>query len=229
MIALDPEHKTKGAAARAAAAVKQQSLLTLMALGLALTIAPVANAIEPAVALVTKALPGFVPSLPCEGLLTEQRGVHIVFIAALASFLTMNGFQITAVEANPRARRFLWHTMLVGSAACAIVPLRYASAMPSASAFQVVVHGFLAIFLVYFAPWVSYAVWGLATAKRRSCKRAALELAFGMGGSVTAVILCVTIAFYVGISAQTGGFASVAVNGKEGLHAHARETGLSSC
>jgi hypothetical protein len=222
VITMEPKHETKGAAARAAAAVMQQSLLTLLAIGLTLTIAPVAIAIEPAVTLVTKALPGFMSSLPCEGLFTERRGVHIVFIAALASFLAMNGFQITAVEANPRASRLLLHTMLVGLAACVVVPLWYASAMPSASALQVVAHGYLAIFLVYFAPWVSYAVSGLATANRRSYKLAALQLVFGVTASATATFLCATVAFYVGVSNRTGGFTGVAINGKDGWVANAR-------
>ncbi len=65
-------------------------------------------------------------------------------------------------------------------------------------------------------PHVSLAVWWLATAKRRSCKRAALEIALGASVSVTSALFGAAVAFYVALSDQvTGGLAGLAINGKD--------------
>jgi hypothetical protein len=72
---LGQHHEKKGAAATAAAVVVEQVRLTLMALGLALMMAPIAAAFEPLIEFFSRALPNFMPSAPCEGLLTDRRGV----------------------------------------------------------------------------------------------------------------------------------------------------------
>jgi hypothetical protein len=65
-------------------------------------------------------------------------------------------------------------------------------------------------------PFVSFAVLGLATAKRRSCKRAALEIALGASISVISTLLGGAVAFYVAVSDQvTGGLAGLVINGKD--------------
>jgi hypothetical protein len=56
--------------------VLEQVRLTLMALGLALMMAPVAATIEPLIELSTMALPNFVPSAPCEGTLSLLITAH---------------------------------------------------------------------------------------------------------------------------------------------------------
>jgi hypothetical protein len=78
VVALGQHHETKGVAATAAAVVLEQVRLTLMIVGLALMVAPVAATIEPLVELFTKALPNLAPSAPCQALLTERRGVDLV-------------------------------------------------------------------------------------------------------------------------------------------------------
>ncbi len=216
VVVLDPHHTTRGAAGRAAAALVHQGLLTLMALGLALIMSPLAAAIEPCVELFTCQLPNFVPSLPCQGLLTEGRGVHLVVCAVLPAFLMLNGILLAAIEANPRARRLLLHTMLVGLAAGVAFPLYYASAAaPSLSALQVVLYVSVAGIPVFLAPQVSFAFWGLATANRRSWKRAALEIAFGVTVGATSTILALSVGLYVALSDQIpDGLTGVVINGK---------------
>jgi hypothetical protein len=215
VVAWDPHHAKKGAAARAAAAVVQQCWLTLMALGLALMTAPVAAAIELCAALFTKALPNFEPSLPCQGLLTERRSIHLVALAALVAFLAQNGFQVAAVEANSRAMSYVWHTMLLGLAACVVLPLWYASVVSSPSVLHVFATCCWTGFLCYFVPCVSFAVLGLARAKRRSCKRTALEIALGTTISVSNVLLGLVSASYVALSGRvTGGLAGLGIIGK---------------
>jgi hypothetical protein len=215
VVVLGQHHEKKGAAAMAAAMVVEQARLTLIALGLALMMAPFAAAFEPLVEFFSRALPNFMPSAPCQGLLTDRRGVDLVVLSALGFFLQQNGFQIAAVDANPRASRLLLHTMLVGSVAAVTCPVWYASKDASLSPLQVIFYAPLAGFVVFFSPFVSYAAWGVATAKRRSCKRAAQEIVYGVMISATAVAMCMVTAFYVALSDQVSGSAGVAMNGKE--------------
>ena len=212
VVALGQHHEKKGAAATAAAVVMEQVRLTLMAPGLALMMAPVAAAFEPLVEFFSRALPNFMPSAPCQGLLTDRRGVDLVVLGALTFLLLHNGFQVAAVDANPRASRLLLHTMLVGSAASVACPVWYASAVASPS--HAIVYGFLTVFVVELAPFVSFAAWGLATAERRSCTRAAQGIVYGVIMSATTVTVCCVTAFYVALSDQVSGFAGVAINGK---------------
>jgi hypothetical protein len=116
VVALGQHHEKKGAAATAAAVVVEQVHLTLMALGLALMMVPVAATIEPLVDLFSRALPNFEPTAPCQGLVTDRRGVDLVVIATYGCFLAQNSVQVAAVEANPRARRIFQHTLIVGAA-----------------------------------------------------------------------------------------------------------------
>jgi hypothetical protein len=215
VVALGQHHEKKGTAATAAAGVLEQVRLTLMALGLALMMAPVAATIEPLVELFTKALPNFVPSAPCKGLLTDRRGVDLVVLGAMSYFLLQNGFQVAAFDANPRASRFLLHTMLVGSAASVACPVWYASEVASPSTLQVIVCAVLSGFVVTFSSYVSFAAWDLATAERRSCKRAAQSIIFGVIISATIVTIGFLTTFYVTISEQVSGYAGVAINGRD--------------
>jgi SAM-dependent methyltransferase len=49
--------------------------------------------IEALVELFSRALPNFMPSAPCQGLLTDRRGVDLVVLSALSFFLLLNGYQ----------------------------------------------------------------------------------------------------------------------------------------
>jgi hypothetical protein len=189
-----------------------------MALGLALMMAPIAAAIEPLAKLFSRALPNVELSAPCQGLLTDRRGVGLVVLVAMSFFLLQNCFQVAAVDANPRASRLLLHTMLVGSAASVACPVWYASEVASPSALVSVGYGVLTGFVVTLAPFVSFAAWGLATAERRSCKRAAQGIIFGASVSLTAVTVGTAAAFYVTLSDQVSGPAGVAINGKGRWH-----------
>ena len=104
--------------------------------------------------------------------------------------------------------------MLVGSVASVTCPVWYASKVESPSPLQVIAYGHLTAFVVIFSPFVSYAAWGVATAKRRSCKRAAQELVFGLILSATIVTTGYITALYVTLSDQVSGSAGVAINGK---------------
>jgi hypothetical protein len=218
VVVLGQRHEKKGAAATAAAVVVEQVRLTLMALGLALMMAPIAAAIEPLVVFFSRALPSFEPTAPCQGLLTDRRGVDLVVLCALVLFLQQNGFQVAAVDANPRASRLLLHTMLVGSAASVACPVWYASEVASPSTLQVIVCAALTGFVVTLASFVSFAAWGLATAEHRNWKRAAQGIVFGVILSATTVIVSCVTACYVTLSDQVSGFAGVAINGKGRWH-----------
>jgi hypothetical protein len=212
VVALSQHHEKKGAAATAAAVVVEQVRLTLMALGLALMMAPVAATIEPLVVFFSRALPNFEPTAPCQGLLTERRGVDLVVLAAVGFLVVMTGVQVAAVDANPRASRVLLHTMLVGSAASFFCSVWYASEVASPS--HAIIYACLAGFVVHLAPFVSFAAWGLVTAKRKSCKRAVREVVFGVCVSVNVVFGAIVTGLYVTLSDQVSGFAGVAINGK---------------
>jgi hypothetical protein len=214
VVALGQHHEKKGAAA----VVVEQARLTLMALGLALMMAPVAATIEPLVEFFLRALPNFMPSAPCQGLLMDRRGVDLVVLGALAFLLLQIGFQAAAVDANPRASRLLLHTMLVGVGASVACPVWYASAVASLSPLQVIAYGFLTGFVVTLTPFVSFAVWGVATAERRNCKRAAEGIVYGVILSATTVPVGCATTFYVALSDQVSGFAGVAINGKGRWH-----------
>jgi hypothetical protein len=213
VVALGQHHEKKVAAATAAAVVLEQVHLTLMALGLALMMAPIAAPIEPLVELFTKALPNIELLPPCHGLLTDRRGVDLVVLAALIIFMLMNGFQIAAVDANARASLFLLHTMLTGAAASVACAAWSASEVVSPS--HAVIYATLTGFLGSLAPYVSFAAWRLVTAKRKSCKRAAQEIVFGMSVSMTIVMVACATTFYVALSDQVSGFAGVAINGRD--------------
>jgi hypothetical protein len=214
VVVLGQHDEKKGAGARAAAVFVAQVRLTLMALGLALMMAPIAAAFEPLVQFFSRALPKFIPSAPCQDLHTDQRGVDFVVLMALAFFLQWCGFQVAAVDANPRASRFLLPLMLVGLVASTTCLVWYASKVESPSPLQVIAYGFLISFVAESTPFVSFAAWGVATAKRKSCKRAAQGIVYGLIQSA----ICVTVAgvstVYVALSYQVSGFAGVAINGK---------------
>jgi hypothetical protein len=218
VVALGQHHEKKGAAATAAAVALEQVRLTLMALGLALMMIPIAAAIELLTKLFSRALPNAEPSAPCQGLLTDKRGVDLVILSAMCFSMAQNGFQVAAVDANARASRLLLHTMLVGSAASVACPVWYASEVASPSALESIGYGVLTGFVVSLAPFVSFAAWGLATAERRSCKRAAQGIIFGASLSLTTVTVGCATAFYVTLSDQVAGSAGVAINGKGRWH-----------
>jgi hypothetical protein len=205
VVVLGQHHKKTAAA---------QGRLTLMALGLVLMMAPIAAAIEPLVQFLSRALPNFIPSAPCQGLLTDQRGVDFVVLCALAFFLQSCGFQVASVDANPRASRFLLPLMLVGLVASITCLVWYASKVESPSPLQVIAYAFSTGFVVLLAPSCSFATWGVATAKRKSCKRAAQVIVFGVIQHAVAVTAASVTALYVALSDQVSGFAGVAINGK---------------
>ena len=213
VIALGQHHGKKGAAATAAAVVLEQVRLTLMALCLALMMAPIAAAVEPLVELFTKALPNIELSPSCQGLPTDRRGVDLVVLAAFSYFTVQNGLQVAAIDANPRARRFLLHTMLVGSAASIFCSVWYASKV--ASPRHAIIFVALTAFVVTFAPFVSFAAWGLATAERKSCKRAALEIVFGLSVGMVTVFTGYATVFYVALSEHVSGYAGILINGRD--------------
>jgi hypothetical protein len=136
----------------------------------------------------------------------------------MSGSLVQNGFQVAAVDANPRASRVLLHTMLVGSAASVACPVWYASEVASPSALESIGYGLLTGFVVTLAPFVSFAAWGLATAERRSCKRAAQVIIFGASVSLTAVTAACATGFYVTLSDQLSGSAGVAIHAKGRWH-----------
>lgn len=144
--------------------------------------------------------------------------MHLVVCAVLPAFLMLNGVLLAAVEANPRARRLLLHTMLVGLAAGIAFPLYYASvAVSSLSVLQVVLYVSVAGIPVFPAPQVSFAFWGLATAKRRSWKRAALDIAYGVsvGATSTIEVLALSVGLNVALSDQIpDDLTGVVINGK---------------
>ena len=213
VVALGQHHEKKGAAATASAVVVEQVRLTLMAVGLALTMAPIAAAIEPLVVFFSSALPNFEPTAPCQGLLTDRRGVDLVVNGVMGYFLTQNCFQVAAVDANARASRRLLHTLLVGAAASIACSAWYASAVASPS--HAITYALLIGFVVMMAPFVSFAAWGLVTARRKSCERAVQGIIFGTSVSATAVTVGIATFFYVALSDQVSGFAGVAINGRD--------------
>jgi hypothetical protein len=224
VVALGQHHEKKSAAATAAAVVVEQVRFTLMALGLALMMAPIADAFEPLVEFFSSALPSFMPSAPCQGLLTDRRGVDLVVVSAWGLLLTLNGFQVAAVDANPRASRLLLHTMLVGLVASITCLVWYASKVESPSPLQVIAYAFSTSFVVVLAPFVSFAAWGVATAERRNCKRAAEEIVYGVILSATTVTIGFVTACYVTLSDQVSGSAGVVINGKGRWHDNESES-----
>ena len=133
-------------------------------------------------------------------------------LAAMGFWLLQNGFQFGAVDVNPRASRLLLHTMLVGSVVSVACPVWYASEVASPS--HAIIYAYLTCFVVTLAPFVSFAAWALATAERRSCKRAAQGIIFGTSVSATTMMIACATTFYVALSDQVSGFAGVAINGK---------------
>jgi hypothetical protein len=214
VVVLGHHHEKKGAAAKAAAVLVEQARITLMALGLALMMAPIAAAFEPLAQFISRALPNLMPSAPCQGLLTDRRGVDLVVLSALGFFVQQNGFLAASVDANPRASRFLLHTMLVGSVTSVTCVVWYASKVESPSPLQVIAYACLTAFVVCFSPFVSFAAWGVATAERKSCKRAAQGIVYGVILSATTATIGFVTALYVTLSDQVSGSAGVVINGK---------------
>jgi hypothetical protein len=82
-----------------------------------------------------------------------------------------------------------------------------------------VVYTALADFVVILAPTVSFAVSELKFSNcRRSCKRAAQRIVYGLSTSVVVVVIAEMTALYVTFSDQISGFAGVAINGKGRWH-----------
>jgi hypothetical protein len=212
-------------AARAARVAVEQARLTLMAFGLGLAMLPLSAALEPLVLLfVARALPGFETSAPCQGLLTDRRNTDLVFMANVSMVLGLIGVVVAACEVTPRIWRYLLHSLVLCPAAAVACTAWYASGASTPSAPQkVFASWFLSCFIIAFVPHLSFAASGLATAKRRKWRRAAVGFAVGVAMSAVMVILGVATAFYVILSAQVSGSAGVAINGKGWLSAGARE------
>ncbi len=137
-------------------------------------------------------------------------------LSLLATLLIHNGYQVATVDANPRARRFLLPTMLIGSVTAATYSVWYASKVAPLNSLQVIAYCFSASFLVTVTPVVSFTVWGFATAERRSCKRAAKGIVFGvMLSAYITTSACVTTS-YITLSDHVSGSAGVAINGTVG-------------
>jgi hypothetical protein len=214
VVTLGQRQEHKGAAATAAAMVVNQLRLTLMAFGIALLMAPVAAAFEPLVEFFIKSLPSFSPSASCRGLLTDQSGVDLVVVSGLSSLVLRNGFQVAAVDANPRAIRLLRHTLLVGPVVFIVFPAWYASAVSSPTAFTVCAYSALGFVVVDSVPSISDAACRLATARRKSYTRAARGLIGSLCVTTVTIMAAVTTAFYVVLSDRVSGFAGVVINGK---------------
>jgi hypothetical protein len=216
VVVLSQHHENKGAAATAAAVVVAQVRVTLMAIGLVIMMAPIAAVFEPLVEFFSRALPNFMPLAPCQGLLTDRRGVDLVVVFALGFFVAQTGLQVAVVDANPRAIRFLRQALLVGTAASIVCAMWYASAYASTveSPSHAIIYGFMTGFVVTLAPFVSFVAWGLMTAKRKSYKRAVREVFFGVSASVNNVFGAIVTAFYVNLSDEVSGSAGLIINGR---------------
>ncbi len=139
-------------------------------------------------------------------------------LGAISTLLIHNGYQVAALDANPRARRFLLPTMLIGSVTSATYSVWYASKVAPQSPLQVIAYTLFAGFLVTLTPVLSFAVWGFATAERRSCKRAVKGIVFGVMLSAYISTAAGITTSYIALSEQVSGFAGVAINGKGRWH-----------
>jgi hypothetical protein len=212
---LRPRHESGCGAADKAC---EQARLTLMALCLALMIAPLAVLCEPVVALLTGALPGIELSTPCQNLLSERRSVDVIVTVALGAYLSLNGCHVAAVEANEKAVKAIKHTLSVGAATAVLYSAWYAASMPSSpSGSSVVAHDALCLQVVFGLPYISLAVWSFATARRRSWRRVLLDIAKGLLLSALNASLGLLIGLYVYISYQVSGLEGVVVSGKHCL------------
>jgi hypothetical protein len=223
------QHRDKEGAAAVATAVSEQLRLTLLALGLALLVAPFAAAIEPFVALTARALPNYAPSAPCQGFFTERRSVDCVVLGAISFYLCLNAGQVTVIlsDAANRARayRFLWHSVVVGAAAAGVFLLWYSSATSSPSIVHAIALSFVCGGVVWFAPFFSFACRGLVVAKRRSYTRAALDIAYGACISVSMVMVGLVAGMYIALSDKISGLQGVTINGTCELMLRADNTG----
>jgi hypothetical protein len=198
-----------------ASAVTVQARLTLMALGLALTVAPVAAMSEPLLVLVTKRLPNYEPSEPCQGLLMDRHSKALVVISTLGAYFVMNGFQVAAVEANARAVHRLRWSLLVGALVTVTYPALYASTVTvSPSTFEAVAFVALGLVSVFWLPAVSHVAYRLALAKRRRWKRSLLAIINGMTLSVLSTLIGFTVGVYLILSYRISGMSGFLVNGK---------------
>ena len=206
--------KRRGLAAVAAAA-SGQARLALVALGLALSVAPVAALIEPLVELLSMRLPNYEPSEPCQGLVTDRHSNSLVVNSTLGALFVMNGFQVAAVEANARAAHRLRWTLLVGALVAATYPAWYASAVTiSPSSFEAVAYVALGLVSVFWLPAVSHVVCRLAWAKRRRWRHSLLAIINGITLSVLSTLIGLTVGVYVLLSYRVSGVSGFLVNGK---------------
>ncbi len=215
---------SRGIAAGAAAVALEQLRLTLVALCLALTVAPFAAAMEPLLELLLSRYE--VPSPPCLGLLTDGRSADIVVEVLLSVWLTVSGITVAAVEPSPRSACYLINTLVTGAAGAVLYAAVYVSATSSRPGWlQTTLLCTAASTFVVWLPFVTHASWKLATAARKRVRRALLQVASGLASGVMCGVIGATLAFYVYLSDQVSGLTGVVVNGEDLLSlASARRT-----
>jgi hypothetical protein len=199
---------------RAAAVAAEQARLTLVALGLALIVLPLAPAVEAFAGAIAKAMPGFAPTEPCEGLLSDRQSITLVTVTALGGFFIENGVQFSAISTSARAYQYLRHTLLVGGASAVAMPLLYSfTTGPSPNVHHVLTGAVLCVAFVFWVPFPSHAAWQLAAAKRKSVTRAAMLVAHGTAVATVGTVFGTAVAFYVTLSKNIDGLTGVTVNG----------------
>jgi hypothetical protein len=224
-----PDDEEDRARHGACAAAVAQLKLSAVALGLALTVIPVAVFVYVVYTHSLSVLPNVKPGPPCRGLPTARWGVDIIVLANIGPYLLLNGVSVAAIQANPRAARLLSHSFGVAMIWVGVSCFFYPSVVPSPDFVTIALAASLAIFLVFMVPFCSAAAWGFATAKRRRCKRFALEIIHGFGAAVISTSFGVAAAFYVTLSDNVGGVSGVVINGKATRNDPASTRALTLC
>jgi hypothetical protein len=197
-----------------AAAVVEQLRALAVALALAAAVAPVGLMIEPLVALGYLLLPGVVPVQPCGALPMDRGGVSMVVGACIGAWFGQGGVAFAAMEANPRAARFIPHVVLVPAAAGMLYCLWYSASQAASNALELSGYGVLGNYICLLAPFISFFLLLLATVRRKNGKRAAKGIV--LASLVCALTACIGLltCLYVVLSYRVTGIAGLAVNGE---------------
>jgi hypothetical protein len=219
-IALTPRGAREGRARRwsASATLRREAWLMAVAAMLAIAIAPGAVLAEWVVREVTLALTQHAWS-SCQGLVFDEDTLCIVVSSCVAAYTAKLAIMHSAVLATDlqRMRRLAKHVIVISAAtgALSIALSATALARPRGLDTSAAVYAQLAVFALFFAPYLTFATNGVLL-HGTSAREAAIALAAGLVIALVCVALGCASGFYLVLSENTSGFIAFLVNGEQG-------------
>jgi hypothetical protein len=208
-----PRDAVQTGARRLHDAARGQLQNTMLALALALCVAPLAVGAERGAFLLRRALLGdSVAEISCGALIrADEVGFAFVCDGCVATLLSSAGVVAAVYEVSVRAAAFIRHLIVVGIAMFALVLWSIVVGRPRGV--NMVYYAMIGAYSMIQASHLSFTLWRSLTARRKSVRLFVAGVVTGVGVSITTVALGCLSGFYVILSNTVQGTAGVVING----------------